>query len=190
MLRSMLESSELSEVERRPLLRVEYERLAELGFFENEKVELLDGVIVKRSPIGPAHRDYHALLTELLVKALPPHLIMVPPASYPLSDISEPEPDLMVVERTRLKRDARPPLLLLLEIADSSVKKDLGIKAKLYALGGVPDYWVVDVTTLSITVHRDPKRGRYTNVQRFDRAANVQALLVPEIVVCLDRLHL
>lgn len=99
---SMLESSELSEVERRPLLRVEYERLAELGFFENEKVELLDGVIVKMSPIGPAHRDYHALLTELLVKALPPHLIMVPPASYPLSDISEPEPELMVVEHTGL----------------------------------------------------------------------------------------
>ena len=186
----MLEWSELAEIERRPLLRVEYERLGELGFFENEKVELLDGIIVKRSPVGPAHGDYLALLMELLVKALPPQLITVPPCSYPLSDVSEPRPDLMVVERTRLKSDSRPPLLLLLEIADSSVKKDLGIKATLYALGGVPDYWVVDVTTLSITVHRDPKAGRYTNVQRFDRSASVQALLVPEIVVCLDRLHL
>jgi hypothetical protein len=52
------------------------------------------------------------------------------------------------------------------------------------------DYWVVDLDERTIVVHRDPKAGCYTNVQRFDRSANVQALLVPEIVVCLDRLHL
>ena len=190
MLGSMLESSELSEVERRPLLRVEYERLAELGFFENEKVELLDGVIVKMSPIGPAHGRDHALLNELLVKALPPHLITLAPTSFPLSDVSEPEPDLAVIERKYLGTDQLLHALLIIEIADSSLRKDLGLKAKLYARAAIPDYWVIDVKGRTIIVHRDPKGGRYTNVQRFDRSANVQALLVPEIVVCLDRLHL
>ena len=60
--------------------------------------------------------------------------------------------------------------------------------AAKYAQAGIPDYWVVDVDELTITVHRDPSGGRYKTVQRFDRFACVQALLVPEVVVCLDEL--
>jgi Uma2 family endonuclease len=190
MLGTMQEPGEAFEFERRPLRRAEYDRLGQLGFFEDEKVELLDGVIVKMSPIGSLHNDYEALLTDFLAKRLPPHLIARPQCSFALSDISEPEPGIAVVERTKPGGDHPSQALLIIELADSSLPKDLGAKAKLYALGGVPDYWVIDLKTLSIAVHRDPKAGRYTSVERFDRSANVQALLVPEIVVCLDRLHL
>jgi Uma2 family endonuclease len=90
-----------------------------------------------------------------------------------------------------MRRDDHPTYaLLIIELAESSLKKDLGLKAKLYARAGIADYWVVDLTERTIVVHRDPKAGRYTHVQRFDRSADVQALLVPEIVVCLDRLQL
>jgi Uma2 family endonuclease len=90
-----------------------------------------------------------------------------------------------------MRRDDHPTYaLLIIELAESSLKKDLGLKAKLYARAGIPDYWVVDLNERTIVVHRTPEAGRYTNVQRFDRWANVQALLVPEIVVCLDRLQL
>ena len=62
----------------------------------------------------------------------------------------------------------------------------LGDRSEVRA--GIPDYWVVDVDELTITVHRDPSARRYKTVQRFDRFARVQALLVPEVVVCLDEL--
>lgn len=190
MLEAMLEPSEIASGEFRPLRRAEYERLAELGFFEDEKVELLDGVIVKMSPIGEDHNVYEALLNELMVKALPTHLIVRPQCSFPLSDISEPQPDLAIVERKRLGELLPSPALLIVELADSSLKKDLGLKAKLYAAAGVADYWVVDLRAMAIDVHRSPAGTRFTTVQRFDRTQRVQALLVPEIVVCLDDLRL
>lgn len=189
MLGTMQEPSEAFEFERRPLRRTEYDRLGQLGFFEDEKVELLDGIIVKMSPINEPHNELESLLAELLAKTLPPHLIARPQCSLAISEISEPEPDLAVVER--VKRDDHPSYaLLIIELAESSLKKDLGLKAKLYARAGIPDYWVVDLNERTIVVQRDPKAGRYTNVQRFDRSANVQALLIPEVVVCLDRLQL
>lgn len=187
MLEAMLEPSEIASAEFRPLRRAEYERLAELGFFDDERVELLDGVIVKMSPIGELHNDYESLLNELLVKALPPHLIVRPQCSFPLSDVSEPEPDLAIIERKEIGAEPSPALLII-ELADSSLKKDLGLKAKLYAAAGVADYWVVDLQGMTIDVHRGPVGTRFTTVQRFDRASRVQALLVPEIVVCLDDL--
>ena len=184
MLEAMLEPSEIATTEFRPLRRTEYERLAELGFFENERVELLDGVIVKMSPIGEPHNLYEALLNELIVKALPPHLIARPQCSFPLSDISEPEPDFAVVERKRFGEPPSRPLLII-ELADSSLNKDLRLKATLYAAAGVPDYWVVDLRAMSIVAHREPTGDRYASVERFEQTARVTALRIPEVTVCL-----
>lgn len=189
MLGTMPEPSEAFEVEHRPLRRAEYDRLGQLGFFADEKVELLDGIIVTMSPINEPHNELEALLNELIVKALPPHLIARPQCSLALSETSEPEPDLAIVERTK-RTDHPSHALLVVELAASSLNKDLGIKAKLYARAGIPDYWVVEIEARTIVVHRDPDRDRYTSVRRFDSAASVQALLVPEVVVCLDRLQL
>jgi Uma2 family endonuclease len=188
MLEAMLEPSDITSAEFRPLRRAEYERLADLGFFKDERVELLDGVIVKMTPIGEPHNAYEALLNELLVKAVPPNLIVRPQCSFPLSDISEPQPDLAIVERKPIGEEPSRALLIV-ELADSSLKKDLGLKAKLYAAAGVADYWVVDLKAMTIDVHRRPVGTRFTDVQRFDRASRVQALLVPEIVVCLEDLR-
>jgi Uma2 family endonuclease len=181
----MLEPSEFSSVELRPVRRAEYERMGELGFFEDEKVELLGGVIVKMSPIGPLHIDLESLLVELIVKSLPPHLIVRPNGPIALSDISEPEPDLAVVPRKKLGEPHPSNALLMIEISDSSLSKDRGIKARLYAEAGVPDYWIVDVKAMAIEVYREPKGNRYTRIVRYDQSASVTALLVPEITVCL-----
>jgi Uma2 family endonuclease len=179
---------EADDIEVRPLRRDEYQRLGALGYFDDEKVELLDGIIVKMSPIGELHNDYEALLNELVVKQLPAHLILRPQCSFALSDISEPEPDITVVERKKPGGEHPSHAYLIIELADSSLRKDRGLKATLYARAGVADYWVVDVNALTIDVHRDPKGDTFTSVQRFDRFARVQALLVPEVVVCLDEL--
>lgn len=184
------------EVEVRPLTRDEYHRLGALGCFDEEKVELLDGVIVKMSPTGQPHNDIESLLSEHFVKSIPSNLLVRPQCSFALSKISEPEPDLTIVDRLPLrgpdgrlvKRDHPSFAYLIVEIAASSLRKDLGLKAQLYAKAGVHDYWVVDVDQLEITVHRDVYDMKFTSVQRFDRFARVQSLLVPEVSVCLDEL--
>jgi len=190
-----LMQTEAEDIEVRPLRRDEYQQLGELGFFEDEKVELLEGVIVKMSPINEPHNTLEAMLNELLVKAVPQKPMVRPQCSFALSDISEPEPDLAIVDRTglfassgALNTEHPSRAYLIVEIAWSSLKKDLGLKARLYAQAGIADYWVVDVDELTITVHRDPSGERYKSVQRFDRFARVPALLVPEVVVCLDEL--
>ena len=181
------------EIELRPLRREEYYRLGELGYFDNERVELLDGVIIKMSPMSPPHGWLGALLNELLVKAIPPHLIVRCQSSFALSDVSEPEPDLAVVDRQKFLKAGRPwdhpsHAQLIVELAATSLKKDLGLKARLYAKGGVADYWVVDLDKLEIIVHREPSGSSFKSVQRFDRCARVQALFVPEVSVCLEDL--
>jgi len=185
MLDTMLEPSELANVVLRPVRRNEYYRMAELGFFEDERVELLGGVIVKMSPIGPPHAGIEALLNEHLVKALPSHLIVRPNLPIALSDISEPEPDLAIVPRTKATDDHPSNALLLIEISDSSLAKDRGIKAKLYADAGVPDYWVIDVNAMTIEVYRDPAGTGYRSVERHDASTRVTALRIPEVTVCL-----
>lgn len=181
------------EIELRPLRREEYYRLGELGCFENERVELLDGVIVKMSPMGPPHGVLGALLHELFVKSIPPQLMVRGQSPFALSEISEPEPDLAIVNREKFFAARRPwdhPSLayLIVELAASSLKKDLGLKARLYAQGGVADYWVVDVEKLEIIVHREPSGSEFKSMQHFDRYARVQSLLVPEVTVCLEDL--
>lgn len=177
------------EIELRPLRCHEYQKLGDEGYFDDERVELLDGVIVKMSPINEPHNRLEALLTELLVKAIPANLIVRPQCSFVLSDVSQPQPDIAIVDRPKFLGGGHPShAYLIVEVAASSLMKDLGLKAKLYAKGAVRDYWVVDASKLTITVHRDPTGSTFNSVQCFDRYARVQSLLVPEVSVCLEDL--
>jgi Uma2 family endonuclease len=184
----MFDLSEIEPTELRPLLRSAYEKLGALGYFGDERVELLGGWVVKMSPMGSLHRRFEALLVRFFAKALPPELALLPQCSFPLSEISEPEPDLAVITDAELRDEGPYSARLMIEIADSSLAKDRGVKAKLYAAAGVPDYWVIDVNACSIEVHRDPEGDHYRTITRHDRFAKVQPLLLPDIVVCLDDL--
>lgn len=188
MLDTMLEPSEIETIELRPVRRDEYDRMGELGFFDDEKVELLAGVIVKMSPSGPLHADLQTLILEHLVKSLPPHLVVRANLPIALSDISEPEPDLAIVPRKPVGTPHPSNALLMIEISDSSLSTDRGIKTRLYAHAGVPEYWIVDVRAMAIEVYRGPAGHRYASVERFDRDAHVTALRVPEVTVCLAAL--
>lgn len=184
--------SEGDDIELRPLRRAEYHQLGELGCFEDERVELLEGVIAKMSPVGRKHRVLEELLVDFVVKSIPRHLIVRAQLPLAVSEISEPVPDLSIVDRQTFFEnrpfDELDRAYLVVELAASSLKKDLGVKARLYASGGVRDYWVVDLEKLVITVHRDPNGPTFESVQQFDRYARVQSLLVPEVSVCLEDL--
>ncbi len=153
----------------RPLKRVEYERLAELGAFRDERVELVHGRIVRMSPIGGPHSYAVTRLVEILVLALHGRARIQSQSPFAASDDSEPEPDVAVVPVGDYL-DAPPgKAFLLVEVAHSSLEDDRGWKASLYAACGVPQYWIVNLAEDVFEVYSEPGVGGYARVTRHAR---------------------
>lgn len=172
-------------IQRRPLYRSEYEALGQQGAFDDERVELLDGEIVYAAEEGPPHAAVCARLTRLLIEAIPASEGEVRVGNpFALSDLSEPEPDFLVAPpQSHSYRTEHPATAsLLIEVAETSRGRDLGLKASLYAAGGVPDYWVVDLRREGIIVHRDPAGTTFDSIMRH-RDGVVRALHHPRLAV-------
>jgi Uma2 family endonuclease len=169
----------------RPFTRVEYERLAELGFFTDERVELLRGAVVRMSPQGTPHSSVIMILNELLVLALHGRARVRPQLSFAANDDSQPEPDLMVVPPGDYREQHPSQALLLIEVSDSSLRKDRGIKRDLYAEVGVPEYWVVDVPGRKVEVYTQPGPSGYASLVTHDRQHTIAPAAFPDVRIDL-----
>lgn len=155
-----------SELSTRPIYRVEYDALVERGFLDDEGVELLEGQIVYASEEGPDHSGTIRQLLRQLIEAIPATEGEVG-AGNPIAatDLSEPEPDLAVFPVSTTYRAQHPTsATLLIEVSRTSIRRDLAIKARIYAQGDVPDYWVIDLVRRRVVVHRDPRPDGYADV--------------------------
>ena len=156
---------------------------------EREHFELIDGEIVpmaaaKSSP----HERMKSQLNRALVFASPEARLFVEP-TIALTPIQTAEPDLAVWPSHIESEDVRgPDLLLVIEVAVSSLPYDLREKAARYAYFGVRDYWVVDAIRRTIRVHRDPGEKGYGSIEEYGAADMVHPLLLPQVTICLDRL--
>ena len=168
----------------RPLRRAEYESLAREGFLEDERVELLDGAIVHMPPpIGAAHDATIQRLTQLLVRALYPRAAVRIQSSFAASDDSQPQPDVAVVPPGDYF-DAHPDRAwLIVEVADSSLRRDRGVKARLYAANGVVEYWVVDLSAGLIEVHTEIVAGEYARVTPVRRGERATLVAFPDVTL-------
>jgi Uma2 family endonuclease len=109
--------------------------------FEHERVELIRGMVLTMSPIGPAHADPIDVLTRRLVLAMGDRAVVRVQQPFAASDDSEPEPDLALVPPGRYAADHPRQARLVIEVAQSSLTYDRETKAPLYAESGVPEYW-------------------------------------------------
>ncbi len=178
----MLEAAHVAPERIRPLRRTEYDRLVELGLFEDERVELLEGVLVEMSPQGARHAEVVTRLAEALSASLRGRARLRLQAPIALSEASEPEPDVALVRPGDYSERHPGTALLVVEVAQTSSRKDRGLKARLYAAAGIAEYWLVDLTADVVEVRRAPKRGRYTSLKRL-RAGSVAPLALPEAAV-------
>jgi Uma2 family endonuclease len=139
--------------------RPEYERLVELGIFVGERLELLDGTLVVREPQGSRHAAIVGQVGQFLRAAFGDGWHVRLQAALALDDDSEPEPDVAVVSGAfRDYVDAHPSMAaLVVEVADASLRLDRRVKGSLYARGGLPEYWIVDLVDAVVEVHRDPQ---------------------------------
>ncbi len=166
----------------RPLKRDEYEKLVELGAFDDERVELLFGRIVEMPPQGPLHDGTIDALNRRLTRALGDRALVRVQASF-LGPESVPILDLAVVPDADY-RDRHPDrAFLIVEVVQSSLRKDRGPKSRLYAQCGVPEYWIVDVTSGVIEVHTDPLEDRYTRVQPCRRGDRMRLVAFPDVEI-------
>ncbi|MGH9186727.1 MAG: Uma2 family endonuclease [Acidimicrobiales bacterium] len=150
----------------RPLLRAEYDQLVKLGCFGDEKIELLEGALVEMSPEGPEHSWVIQRLTKLLIRGLSDEWAVRVGHPWAASDRSEPEPDLAIVEDLDYRSDHPEKGRLLIEVARSSRRKDLKVKAGVYAAAGLQEYWVFDLVERAVFRHTDPTRDGYRTITR------------------------
>ncbi len=167
----------------RPLSRNEYDRLVELGCFEDEKIELLRGMLVTMSPQKWPHGAAIEFFNEELVIQLNRRYGVRPQLPFAADDWSEPEPDLAVCHKDPTRRDHPSELLLLIEVAASSLRIDRGVKRAIYAEAGVPEYWIVDVNKMTVEVHTRPVDGSYTQIELRGDGDILRPTLLPEVKI-------
>lgn len=149
----------------------EYHQLIESGGFdEDARIELLDGLLVEMSPKTPEHERAISALAEWLLPSLDRGRYRVGIASpLTLADGSEPEPDVTVVERDAPAPYHPATAALVIEVAVSSQRRDLVVKAPKYAAAGVPVYLVCDLDARRVIEHTDPTAGGYRSVREVGR---------------------
>lgn len=144
----------------------DYHKMAEAGILrEDERVELIRGEILAMSPIGSQHAAAVGKLTDLLHDLLGRRFSIRIQNPINIGDTSEPEPDLAICIRSEDYYASRHPfgneLLLVIEVADSTLEYDLTVKKSLYAEAGIPEYWVVDVNEKQMHRFTNPDKGGY-----------------------------
>lgn len=136
----------------------EVRRMIDSGSFERpERFELVDGLILDKMGQNALHRISLQLALEAMRTVFAGRAIAVAGVPLPLSATSEPEPDVMV-RTSDLRQDVRKEdVLLVLEVADTSLKSDQTVKAALYARHGIPEYVILDVVSRRAEIRRRPK---------------------------------
>lgn len=144
-----------------PVYRVsidEYERMGEIGLFDQKRVELIEGVIVEMSPIGRQHDRGVSWLTRAIDRQLDDTVIVSPQGSIALPQLgSMPQPDLAIRTTAEMLGHTDDPVRLLVEVSDSSLRYDRITKARLYARDGIAEYWIVNVPEETVEVHTEPE---------------------------------
>ena len=171
----------------RPLRRAEYDLLVERGCFVDERVELIEGGLVAMSPASERHDFVVAKLSNLLARQLDDTYDVRTQSGFAASDISQPEPDVAVVEAARSDGQRPRQAYLIVEVALSSLAFDRQAKGRLYAAAGVPEYWVVDVEARRVEVYTEPSDDGYRG-RRVASDGMLTPLCLPGVVLELAKI--
>ena len=162
--------------------------MVELGWFDDERVELLHGVLVKMSPQLAPHASTVQRLNQLLMVRLQGRFTLRIQSPLALSNDSEPEPDVSIVPLGDYDTEHPCTALLVIEVSDTTLRKDRG-KASVYASAGIAEYWIVNINARTVEVYRSPEADRYAEVRTLRDGESLQpagpidvALAVSEIL--------
>lgn len=169
----------------------EYYLMAKGGVFsEDDRVELIEGEVVEMSPIGSTHQGCVDALSSILARRLGRAAIVRVQGPIHINEYSEPQPDICLLKPRRdFYRRSHPvpaDVLLVIEVADTSVQFDRNVKLPLYARAGIPEAWLIVLLKDFIEVHSEPTNGKYQTVQRLKRGKKLTSPTMPGLTLNVD----
>lgn len=164
----------------------DYHRMDELGILDaSERTELLSGQITLMAAKGTPHVTSLHLLANAVRAQLDETALVRTQDPIQLDNFSEPEPDLAVVQGEILDYADQHPrpeqVYLVVEVADSTLKQDCGLKARLYAQAGIADYWVLDLNNRQLHIFREPTPTGYTRHLILTEPNQASPLAFPQL---------
>ena len=179
------------EIHRHRFTVEDFAHMGEAGIFAVEdRVELIDGEIREMTPIGPPHAGIVDRLAELLIIRLAGRASVRIQNPIRLGRYTEPQPDLVVARHRVDSYTGRHPtagdVLLVIEVADSSLLYDQMEKAPRYAAAGIPEVWLVDVSGETVTVYSGPDPDGYTEKRLLGRGEEIVAVAVGDLRLSVD----
>ena len=169
-----------------------YHRMGQAGILgEDDRIELIDGALIDMAPIAAEHAATVNALAQTLMMACGDRAIVSVQNPVRLDSLNESQPDLMVLrpraDRYRAGHPGPADVLLLIEVADSSLRLDRQVKLPLYAQAGIAELWIVDLGSRRVDVFRDPAGPGYATTQTYRSGDRVVLGQTPGISVALDR---
>jgi len=171
----------------------QYHRMIESGILhEDDRIELIEGELHAMPPINSAHAGKTKRLNRLLSNLVGDAAIVSVQDPLVLGDRSEPQPDLMLLRpQADFYETANPQpedVLLLIEVADTSLEYDRGVKIPLYGKNGVPEAWLLDLQRKRLEIHLDPGPVGYRKILLPDAGQLVSPSLLPGVEMSIDSL--
>ncbi len=171
----------------------EYYRMAQAGILtENDRVELIEGEVIEMSPIGSRHAACVKRLNTLLNRLVGQQMIVSVQDPIYIDEFSEPEPDIALL---RFREDfyvgshpTASDVLLIIEVADTSVEYDRKKKLPLYAQAGVPEVWLANLPEDRFEIHAQPQNGKYQSVLIVRRGEFITSQTIADLSIPLDQI--
>ena len=165
--------------------------MGEAGIFgPEERVELLDGLLLEMPPGGPPHAYSVGRVTSAFYRLFNGRAYIRGQAAMTLDRWSEPEPDILLSDLPEEQYAVAHPkpsqVLLVVEVAVTSLRYDAGAKLRAYARRGVREYWIVDVEHEHVGVYREPRGERYKKHERAGRGTSIAPLAFPEDAIAVN----
>lgn len=169
----------------------DYHRMAQAGILsEDDRVELIDGEIVAMTPISPHHNASVNRANRALVTTVGDQAIVQVQGSVRLDRFREPQPDIVLLRPQPDFYASHLPgpsdILLIIEIAESSLHYDCEVKARIYAQSGVPEYWLVDLDDRSVSCYSDPRGGAYQKLHQCRSGQSMAPEALPQCAIPVD----
>lgn len=169
----------------------EYDSLIETGFFtENDRIELLNGVIIEKMPKGTKHAFFNDLIAARFMKFLGEKVYVRNQNPIWLDEISEPEPDIVLAEPpldNYLDKHPTPAeIYLILEVSDATLSFDRNAKSLAYARAGIRQYLLLNVNDQTIEDYREPSADGFQSKQTHRREQSFNLVAFPEILLAAD----
>ena len=171
----------------------DYHKMSDMGIFDySDHLELIKGEIIQMSPIGSKHASCINKLNRMLNQKLVDEVIISIQNPIKLEDDSEPQPDVVLLKyRSDFYAEEHPKfsdILLLIEVADSSINYDRNVKIPLYAENKINQVWLIDLNEEYLEIYNNPESNYYRNMQKLSRKDTINLNILSSIEIQVSNL--